>query len=117
MDQGWITRTRRTFDRALQSLPITQHERIWQLYLVRTPSSTSSNVWALFICPTSFTYSFGTAWYALLCLRQHWWQYGFEIEDSGDDKHDTWPDMPWAVQGLSVAPYLPDTSQKSLKSF
>ena len=28
-----ITKTRRTFDRALKSLPITQHDRIWELYL------------------------------------------------------------------------------------
>uniref|UniRef100_A0A7S4KII1 Suppressor of forked domain-containing protein n=1 Tax=Paramoeba aestuarina TaxID=180227 RepID=A0A7S4KII1_9EUKA len=28
-----ITKTRHTFDRALKSLPITQHDRIWELYL------------------------------------------------------------------------------------
>ena len=28
-----ITRTRRTFDAALQALPLTQHERIWPLYI------------------------------------------------------------------------------------
>ena len=33
MNQGLITRTRRTFDRALRALPITQHPRIWPLYL------------------------------------------------------------------------------------
>ncbi|XP_053151646.1 pre-mRNA-splicing factor SYF1 isoform X1 [Hemicordylus capensis] len=33
MDQYRITRTRRTFDRALRALPITQHHRIWPLYL------------------------------------------------------------------------------------
>ncbi|ETE73828.1 Pre-mRNA-splicing factor SYF1, partial [Ophiophagus hannah] len=33
MDQCRITRTRRTFDRALRALPITQHHRIWPLYL------------------------------------------------------------------------------------
>ena len=27
-----ITLTRRTFDRALQSLPVTQHDKIWPLY-------------------------------------------------------------------------------------
>ena len=32
--QGLVTRTRRAFDRALCALPITQHERIWQIYLV-----------------------------------------------------------------------------------
>ncbi|KAM9313486.1 pre-mRNA-splicing factor SYF1 [Gastrophryne carolinensis] len=33
MDQCRISRTRRTFDRALRALPITQHHRIWPLYL------------------------------------------------------------------------------------
>ncbi|KAK9465452.1 hypothetical protein V1512DRAFT_277445 [Lipomyces arxii] len=33
MEQCRITQTRRTFDRALRALPITQHERIWPLYL------------------------------------------------------------------------------------
>lgn len=35
VEQGMITHTRRAFDRALCALPITQHDRIWQLYLVR----------------------------------------------------------------------------------
>uniref|UniRef100_A0A8C4M5Z0 Pre-mRNA-splicing factor SYF1 n=1 Tax=Equus asinus asinus TaxID=83772 RepID=A0A8C4M5Z0_EQUAS len=33
MDQGRVTHTRRTFDRALRALPITQHSRVWPLYL------------------------------------------------------------------------------------
>ncbi|KAF6023023.1 hypothetical protein EB796_018665 [Bugula neritina] len=33
VDQGKITRSRRTFDRALRALPITQHHRIWPAYL------------------------------------------------------------------------------------
>lgn len=33
IDECEITLTRRTFDRALQALPITQHNRIWPLYL------------------------------------------------------------------------------------
>lgn len=33
MDQCKITSTRNTFDRALRALPITQHHRIWPLYL------------------------------------------------------------------------------------
>ena len=32
-EQLWITRTRRTFDRSLMSLPVTQHKQIWTLYL------------------------------------------------------------------------------------
>lgn len=31
--QGYITKTRIAFDRALRALPITQHERIWPLYI------------------------------------------------------------------------------------
>ena len=34
MDQKFVTRARRAFDRAICALPITQHDRIWQLYLV-----------------------------------------------------------------------------------
>lgn len=33
LGQNFITRTRRLFDRALTSLPVTQHERVWPLYL------------------------------------------------------------------------------------
>ncbi|KAJ7968473.1 pre-mRNA-splicing factor SYF1 [Quillaja saponaria] len=33
-EQKLVTRTRRTFDRALCALPVTQHDRIWELYLV-----------------------------------------------------------------------------------
>ncbi|KAL4450099.1 hypothetical protein ABPG77_010768 [Micractinium sp. CCAP 211/92] len=33
LGQRFITRTRRLFDRALMSLPVTQHERVWPLYL------------------------------------------------------------------------------------
>lgn len=32
-DQRKITRTRRVLDRALRALPITQHERIWEIYI------------------------------------------------------------------------------------
>ena len=34
VDQKLVTRARRGFDRALCALPITQHDRVWQLYLV-----------------------------------------------------------------------------------
>jgi pre-mRNA-splicing factor SYF1 len=33
VSQGFVTRARRTFDRALMALPVTQHDRIWVLYL------------------------------------------------------------------------------------
>jgi hypothetical protein len=31
--QGFVTQTRHTLDRALAALPVTQHDRLWQLYL------------------------------------------------------------------------------------
>ena len=31
--QGYVTRTREAFDRALQSLPISQHDLVWPQYL------------------------------------------------------------------------------------
>lgn len=34
MEQKQVTGARRAFDRALAALPITQHDRIWALYLV-----------------------------------------------------------------------------------
>ncbi|XP_062189952.1 uncharacterized protein LOC133892983 [Phragmites australis] len=33
LDQRLLTRARRAFDRALRALPVTQHDRIWPLYL------------------------------------------------------------------------------------
>lgn len=33
-EQRLVTRARRTFDRALCALPVTQHDRIWSLYLI-----------------------------------------------------------------------------------
>lgn len=33
MYQKRLTLTRKTFDEALRSLPITQHDRVWPLYL------------------------------------------------------------------------------------
>lgn len=33
MSQCELTKTRRTFDRALQALPVTQHNKLWPLYL------------------------------------------------------------------------------------
>ena len=44
MEQGLVTRTRRAFDRALCALPITQHDRIWQIYLVGVPPSPKGHV-------------------------------------------------------------------------
>ena len=48
MRQPLVTTTRRTFDRALRSLPITQHNRIWKLYrpfALSASGETAVKVW------------------------------------------------------------------------
>lgn len=48
LQQPLVTQTRRTFDRALRALPITQHNRIWKLYktLARSASgNTAVSIW------------------------------------------------------------------------
>jgi len=48
MQQPLVTATRRTFDRALRALPITQHNRIWALYIPFANSAggdTAVKVW------------------------------------------------------------------------
>jgi len=58
MSQGLITRTRRTFDRALRALPITQHHRIWPLYLkfvrMHDLKETAVRVYRRFLKVTTF---------------------------------------------------------------
>src|SRR5271170_5830706 len=48
MKQCKITRTRRAFDDALRALPLTQHDRIWKLYLsfaISASGITAIRVW------------------------------------------------------------------------
>ena len=40
VEQKVITKVRRACDRALASLPVTQHERVWTIYLVRARAIT-----------------------------------------------------------------------------
>jgi pre-mRNA-splicing factor SYF1 len=50
--QPLVTRTRRTFDRALRALPITQHNRIWRLYKSFANSAggpTAVKIWMRYI--------------------------------------------------------------------
>lgn len=37
LEQKLVTRTRRACDRALAALPVTQHERVWTIFLARCP--------------------------------------------------------------------------------
>ncbi|KEF55743.1 pre-mRNA-splicing factor syf1 [Exophiala aquamarina CBS 119918] len=50
--QPYVTKTRRTFDRALRALPITQHNRIWKLYKSFANSAsgeTAVKIWARYV--------------------------------------------------------------------
>ncbi|OAP62897.1 pre-mRNA-splicing factor syf1 [Fonsecaea erecta] len=50
--QPYVTKTRRTFDRALRALPVTQHNRIWKLYKSFANSAggeTAVRVWARYV--------------------------------------------------------------------
>ncbi|KAK5059704.1 pre-mRNA-splicing factor syf1 [Exophiala bonariae] len=50
--QPYVTKTRRTFDRSLRALPITQHNRIWKLYKSFANSAsgeTAVKIWARYI--------------------------------------------------------------------
>ncbi|KAL4741967.1 Pre-mRNA-splicing factor syf1 [Aspergillus similis] len=52
LQQPLITHTRRTFDRALRALPVTQHNRIWKLYktFARSASGqTAVKIWARYM--------------------------------------------------------------------
>lgn len=53
-EQKLLTRTRRTFDKALRSLPVTQHDRVWKHYLVfvgqtGVPKETSLRVYKRYL--------------------------------------------------------------------
>lgn len=50
--QPLVTKTRRTFDRALRALPVTQHNRIWKLYKQFANSAggeTAVKIWARYV--------------------------------------------------------------------
>ncbi|KAI1610927.1 pre-mRNA-splicing factor syf1 [Exophiala viscosa] len=50
--QPYVTKTRRTFDRALRALPVTQHNRIWRLYKSFANSAggeTAVRIWARYV--------------------------------------------------------------------
>ncbi|KIW38972.1 pre-mRNA-splicing factor syf1 [Exophiala oligosperma] len=50
--QPYVTKTRRTFDRALRALPVTQHNRVWKLYKSFANSAggeTAVRIWARYV--------------------------------------------------------------------
>ncbi|KAL6238612.1 hypothetical protein BDW75DRAFT_201176 [Aspergillus navahoensis] len=52
LQQPLVTQTRRTFDKALRALPVTQHNRIWKLYKIFARSAsgqTAVKIWARYM--------------------------------------------------------------------
>lgn len=52
LQQAHVTKTRQAFDRALQSLPVSQHHRIWPLYLKFTEQvniKTAVRIWKRYV--------------------------------------------------------------------
>lgn len=52
LQQTYVTKTRLTFDKALQSLPVSQHHRIWPLYLKFTEQvndKTAVRIWKRYV--------------------------------------------------------------------
>ncbi|KAM5445617.1 pre-mRNA-splicing factor syf1 [Microsporum audouinii] len=52
LEQPLVTQTRRTFDRALRALPITQHNRLWKIYksfAVSASGDTAVKVWSRYM--------------------------------------------------------------------
>ncbi|KAF5830373.1 protein prenylyltransferase [Dunaliella salina] len=49
VEQKFVTKARRTFDRALAALPITQHDRVWVLYLPGVPVDTAIRVYRRYL--------------------------------------------------------------------
>ena len=110
VDLRWVTRTRRAFDRALCALPITQHDRIWQMYLVSaspslTPSATSQSPSMITSFSASLLFS---NWTVYDCVNFHFflfsilkWSGGSQLAIQGCTRH-TLPSMSLLYQASVV---------------
>lgn len=120
-EQKFVTRTRRAFDRSLMALPVTQHDRIWVLYLKfasqeAIPVETASRIYKRYlkIEPTH-----AEEYVAYLKSKGMWREMAERLimlvnDDSfrsleGKSKHDLWMDLcevitshPEEMEGLRV---------------
>ena len=73
--QGYVTRTRRTLDRALAALPVTQHDRLWQLYLEfvtqpDVPKATAFRVYRRYLKCAARPLFPGCLWFRRCCASK-----------------------------------------------
>ncbi|KAG1676470.1 hypothetical protein FOA52_002290 [Chlamydomonas sp. UWO 241] len=121
VDQKLVTVTRRTFDRALKSLPITQHDRIWELYLkfIRQqgmPTDTAVRVYRRYL---KLEPAHAEEYIAYLKVKERWGDSARKLSDLLDDdtfrslegksKHTLWLELcdvitkhPREVEGMKV---------------
>ncbi len=116
-----VTTTRRTCDRALASLPVTQHERVWVLYLdfIRAegvPGDTARRVYRRYL---KFEPGHAEEYVEFLKSRGYWGEVATKIAElvnddsfqslAGKSKHTMWLELcdvvtkhPAEVRGLDV---------------
>ena len=104
INQRKITRTRKTFDRALCALPITQHSRIWPLYLkfvmLYDIPETAIRVWRRYLklCPED-TEDFVNYLVSINCLELAAQKYEWCVNTDtfaskyGKSKHQLWSEL------------------------
>lgn len=120
-EQKFVTRTRRAFDRSLMALPVTQHDRIWVLYLKFAsqegiPVETASRIYKRYL---KIEPAHAEEYVAYLKSKGMWREMAERLimlvnDDSfrsleGKSKHDLWMDLcevitshPEEMEGLRV---------------
>ncbi|KAG2493464.1 hypothetical protein HYH03_008281 [Edaphochlamys debaryana] len=105
MEQRLVTRTRRTFDRALCSLPITQHERVWQLYLkfIHMPGIPTETAVRLYRRYIKLEPAHAEEYVAYLKAKGHWGEAARKLSEllnddtfrslEGKSKHQMWLEL------------------------
>ncbi|KAG2453740.1 hypothetical protein HYH02_001951 [Chlamydomonas schloesseri] len=121
MDQRLVTRTRRTFDRALASLPITQHDRVWALYLkfIHTPGIPVETAVRLYRRYLKLEPTHAEEYVAYLKAKNRWGEAARKLAEllnddtfrslEGKSKHQLWLELcdmvtkhPKDVEGMRV---------------
>lgn len=120
-EQRFVTRTRRAFDRSLMALPVTQHDRIWVLYLKFAsqegiPVETATRIYSRYL---KIEPAHAEEYIAYLKSKDRWREVAERLtmlvnNDSfrsleGKSKHDLWMDLcevitshPEEMKGLRV---------------
>ena len=120
-EQRRVTRTRRAFDRALAALPVTQHDRVWPLYLDfvtldGVPEETAHRVYRRYL---KLNPEHAEEYLSLLKARGRWGDAALRLAEmvnddafrslEGKSKHQMWLELcdlvtkhPGDIRGLKV---------------